>query len=249
MGAADRPKRDPIKTKKDPTAPPPPPAQRPTGSWAPSRVLTKASGVVNADIRAFLSICMTGWDNYTVDEQREIIDTLPEARRFYIDNPETGKLACPLDAEFLATDTYLKRAISRFKTDVSDGNYTASWQHKARQAMTERSEGRFDEYMKQHTEDLFGGDEGSSTSGLTAEDATESKRLDREDTLGPSLGEASSDGEWDPSAKEDGSRSRKPGYKRKTLHAHDSSPDPIQAPSTLSRTATPMDLVADQVPP
>jgi hypothetical protein len=254
MGAADRPRRDPAQRKAKPEPVQPPPPSKPTGAWTSSKILTKNSGVVKADIRAFLLTCVTGWDSYTSNEQRAIIDTLPPGRRFYVENAETGRLTCPLEADFIANDPYLKRAVTRFTEDVSAGHYTTSWQLKARQAMIERSGGRFDEYMKQQTEDRFGDGEGSSARtsqepGVLFDDARHGGSMGDEDSY------ESSDAEFDPAtkaAKAGGSRSRESrqghGLKRKTA-SPDSSPDPLQTdlPSAKrSRTTTPMDQTGDQ---
>jgi hypothetical protein len=253
MGAADRPKRNGTPAKRDPTPLPPPKSTKPTGSWAPSKILTKSSGVVKADVRAFLVTCITGWDNYTIDEQRQIIENLPPSRRFQISNPETGKLTCPIDADLVANDPHLKRAVTRFTTDVSNGNYTPSWQEKARQAMKERAEGRFDEYMKQHTEDRFGSDDGSVGTDQTPAPSAQTSRHNDDGPQGQSMHNDSSDGEWNLSAKSAGSRSREQGLKRKTQQTwdRDSSPDPIQPAPKRSRTPTPAALTVldDHVPP
>ncbi|KPI36722.1 uncharacterized protein AB675_10100 [Cyphellophora attinorum] len=141
MPATDRPRRDPKKP----------------------QVFT-SSGVVNADIQAFLLTCVTGWESYSADEQRDIINTLPQGRRLFVTNPETGKYTCPLEVDFIASDTYMKRAIARFKNDLKEGHYTQTWQRQSRQAMKDRAEGRFDEYLKRHLEDTFGDAEDTSAS-------------------------------------------------------------------------------------
>jgi hypothetical protein len=244
MGAADRPKRDRNPAKKEYAPVQPPKPTRPTGLWGPSRILTRNSGVVTADIRAFLLTCVTGWDNYTIDEQREIINTLPKSRRFHIENPATGKLTCPLDAGFVANDAHLKRATLRFTDDVAEGHYTPSWQIKARQAMQERAEGRFDEYLKQHAEDRFGGDDSSLASERTGDERAAASNHNDEAEQGQAVEDESSDGEWDPAAKFAGSRSGEQGDKRKIrpTMSPDSSPDPIRPASTRSRISTPTKL-------
>ena len=252
MGAADRPRRDPAQRRARPPVQPPPPS-KPTGAWTASKILTKSSAAVKGDIRAFLLTCVTGWDSYTAEEQRSIIETLPPARRFFIDNPATGKLACPLEPDFIVNDLHLKRAIARFTDDVSSGHYTTSWQLKARQSMNERVEGRFDEYMKQHTDDRFGGDENSS--------ARTSQEPGSHDEQGyPEQGEdtyESTDGEFDVApavTRKAGSKSRRnrqgQGTKRQAT-SRDSSPDPLQTDALVpaakpSGTATPMDYAGDQ---
>lgn len=161
MPAADRPKRDPKKLQSFPVEPPPP---KSGGSWTASKILTKSSGVANADIQAFLLTCVTGWDSYDLEEQRGIINTLPADRRFFVLNPETNKFTCPLAVDFVATDPHLKRATIRFKRDLDNGFYTQTWQRQSRQAMKDRAEGRFDDYLKQHIEDTFGDGQDTSQS-------------------------------------------------------------------------------------
>jgi hypothetical protein len=153
MPAADRPKRDPSKPPKAIYATEPP---KTATSWAPARIFTRTSAVTNADLQAFLLTCITGWDDYTKDEQRAIIDTLPEGRRMHVVDPESDKFTCPLDAQFVASDDHLKRAITRFQEDVAEGSYAPSWQEKAIQATREREEGKFDEYIRQLAEEKFG---------------------------------------------------------------------------------------------
>lgn len=55
----------------------------------------------------------------------------------------------------VGTDTYIKRAVARFQRDLGDGYYEKSWQDKARRAHQERMDGKFDEYVKQHAEEVF----------------------------------------------------------------------------------------------
>jgi hypothetical protein len=164
MPAADRPRRDPLKPPQAIYTPEPP---KTATSWAPSRIFTRTSAIAKADLQSFLLTCITGWDNYTKDEQQQIIDTLPEGRRMHVVNPESGKFTCPLDAQFVASDDHLKRAITRFQEDVAEGSYAPSWQEKAIQAMREREEGKFDEYIRHHAEEKFG--DGSTTPGTTGD--------------------------------------------------------------------------------
>jgi hypothetical protein len=165
MPATDRPRRDPKKPQVFTIEPPP--TKSSGGSWSASKVLTKSSGVINADIQAFLLTCVAGWESYSADEQRDIIGTLPQGRRIYVTNPETGKYTCPLEVDFIASDPYMKRAIVRFKNDLKDGHYSQTWQRQSRQAMKDRADGRFDKYLKQHLEDTFG--DGENTSASTRE--------------------------------------------------------------------------------
>jgi len=253
MPAADRPKRNRNPVNRDPfplsrKAPEP---TKSTGSWAPSRILTRTSAVAKADVQGFLLTCITGWDGYSRDEQRRIIDTLPKDRRLYVEVPATGKYACPLDAGFVVTDSHLKRAIARFKTDISEGNYTPSWQDKAQQAMKERAEGRFDDYVKQHAEDMFG-DGGNDSNGGSVKDTEEnndSSARNQQQQQAHSLQDHSSDGEWGPSAKYAGSQSRRQGYKRKKAkqdHDLSRSTVPGESQGSRSRTTTPMNVDVDK---
>ena len=65
----------------------------------------------------------------------------------------------PITPAFCSDDLYLKRAIARFKRDLKDGYYEKSWQDKAKKAHEERLEGKFDEYIRQHTEEMFAEDD------------------------------------------------------------------------------------------
>jgi hypothetical protein len=127
------------------------------GSWATSKILTASSAITapSTDIYAFLITCMSGFDSYSEAEKHAIIDVLPEPYRKYNLTAE-NKLECPLSLDFVMSDPFLKRAISKFKNDVSEGYYDPTWQSKARVAMQERRDGVFDEYLKRHVEKMFG---------------------------------------------------------------------------------------------
>lgn len=126
------------------------------GSWATSKILSPQSAIITQDIQSFLIAAISGWDtNYSDAEKRKIIDSLPSAYRV-CDYDETGALKCPISVEFIMGDPYLKRGMSKFKEEVSEGSYEDRWQQQARKAMVERAEGKFDEYLKQHTEEMFG---------------------------------------------------------------------------------------------
>jgi len=63
--------------------------------------------------------------------------------------------APPLEPTFCSEDPYLKRSIARFKRELSDGYYTKVWQDKAKRAHEERMEGKFDQYLAEHAEEMF----------------------------------------------------------------------------------------------
>lgn len=228
MPALDRPRRDPKKPFRARTPEPPP---KTAGSWAVSKIFTKASAVVTADLQTFLLTCITGWDAYSLEEQRSIIDTLPISRRSYETDSETGELKCPLDADFVATDPYLKRAVKRFQTDVENGYYTQTWQRQSRQAMKDRAEGKFDEYLKHHVEETFG--EGQDSSG-------EPSLGDGEVVFQGSSKDDSSDDEWNPSAKKKSSNNPR----NLSMQVNDSQA-PNLARSSRSRTTTPASFQVD----
>lgn len=92
---------------------------------------------------------------YTEEEKRGIIDALPPSYRQY-NLDESGKLLCPIAIDFVLSDSFLKRGVSKFKNDVEEGYYDPAWQTRARKAMQERREGKSDEYLKQHVEEMFG---------------------------------------------------------------------------------------------
>lgn len=101
----------------------------------------------------------------------------PQYRRYEVDG--SGNLLCPISVEFVLDDPYVKAATFRFKKDVSEGFYEKGWQNQARKAMQERRDGKFDIYLQEHTEEIFG--ESAEYNSL---DVTTPAELD------------SSDGEW-----------------------------------------------------
>lgn len=133
-----------------------------------SRTFGPKSPIVNADIQLFLAKCMNTkqWERYTDAEQQSIIASLPLTRqsRFQKDSPSSQSEQVqndglprtpPLSAEFCSNDLYLKRAVARFKRDLADGYYEKSWQEKAGKAHRERFQGEFDDYVRQHAEEMF----------------------------------------------------------------------------------------------
>ncbi|KAK5936992.1 hypothetical protein PMZ80_010741 [Knufia obscura] len=61
----------------------------------------------------------------------------------------------PLTPAFCSKDPYLKSSIARFKRDLGDGYYAKTWQDKAKRAHEERMDGKFDEYLREHAEEMF----------------------------------------------------------------------------------------------
>lgn len=126
---------------------------------------------------------MDKWQTYTDEERARIIKCLPPSQKLKHDtssNEESrgGNLlhsekphstdgpihpnVCPdivdlipLDTSKIATDTYIKRAVARYQRDLGDGYYEKSWLDKASRAHQERMDGKFDDYLKQHAEDIF----------------------------------------------------------------------------------------------
>src|ERR1700754_2132777 len=137
----------------------PPLAKRPkrnTGPWSSLRILNSTSPIVSKDIHAFLVACISGWaDHYTQDERRSIIDSLPpQYRKYEIDSD--GGLVCPVSIDFVLEDSYIRAAIPKFAKDMGEGFYEKGWQNQAKNAMKERRDGKFDEYLRGHTEEVFG---------------------------------------------------------------------------------------------
>jgi len=124
---------------------------------------------------------MSGWSNYSEDEKRSIIDSLPPNYREY-EIDDKGSLICPLTLDFVLGDRYLQSAITKFKREVTDGFYEKRWQNQAKQAMQERREGKFDDYLKEHVEEMFGEEKDGDGDDVDKAD---------EDELA-----FSSDGEW-----------------------------------------------------
>lgn len=157
-----------------------------TGPWSTTRILNSSSPVVNTDLHAFLITAISGWssdhESYTEAEKRSIIDSLPPAHQKY-ELDDEGLLRCPLSVDDMLDDPHIKAAIQKFKADVSDGYYEKGWQTRARKAMQDRREGKFETYLQEHVEETFGDCRLDEPDGST-EDT-------RDDTQ-----ENSSDGEW-----------------------------------------------------
>lgn len=150
-----------------------------------SRAFGQKSPLIEADLQAFLARCFTmdKWQTYTDEERARIIKCLPPSQKLKHDtssNEESrnGNLShsekthstdgpihpnvcpdivdlIPLDTSKIATDTYIKRAVARYQRDLGDGYYEKSWLDKASRAHQERMDGKFDDYLKQHAEDIF----------------------------------------------------------------------------------------------
>ncbi|KEF51258.1 uncharacterized protein A1O9_12608 [Exophiala aquamarina CBS 119918] len=127
-----------------------------TGPWSSSRILNSTSPVASMDIHTFLVNCISAWDEkYDEAQKRAIIDSLPRPYRKY-EFDGSGHLICPVSTGFLLEDPYFKSAIQKFKTNLIDGLYEKGWQNQARTAMQERSEGKFDTYLREKAECEFG---------------------------------------------------------------------------------------------
>lgn len=85
----------------------------------------------------------------------------PTDRRARSDEVATSPASCPtlpapITPKFIADDLYIKHAIARFKRDVRDGYYEKAWQDRADKARQERAEGKFDQYVLEHADEIFG---------------------------------------------------------------------------------------------
>ncbi|KAJ9504392.1 hypothetical protein H2202_000448 [Exophiala xenobiotica] len=151
-----------------------------SGPWSTGRILNSTSPAATKDLHALLVQCISDWhSNYTEAEKRAIIDKLPPRFRTYDVDETTGSLLCPISADFALEDPYLKAAVPRFKQHVNEGYYEQGWQNKARKAMQERREGKFDTYLQEQMEAAFGDGEDVGDNGPVVEE-----------------GGLSSDGEW-----------------------------------------------------
>lgn len=90
----------------------------------------------------------------TPSTRQALIDTL---RQQDVQSHDTSRT--PLTASNVREDSYVKRAVAKFKRDLGDGYYEKTWQDKARRAHQERMEGRFDDYVRQHAEGMFEDDD------------------------------------------------------------------------------------------
>lgn len=180
--------------------PPPPKKQKKnTGPWSSSRILNASSPILGKDVQAFLITCMSGWDDsYDETEKRSIIDSLPERYRIYEVDDDTGKLKCPITMEFVLEDPHFKAGISKFKSNVEDGFFESRWQKQATTAMQERRQGKFDQYLKEHVEEVFGVDENHKSdlaSDVGVGDADVMDTCQNNNQLDPGSDD-STDGEW-----------------------------------------------------
>lgn len=140
----------------------PPPSKRAKRSRAnfalsAPRILNSDSPILNNDIHAFLvnALSPVQWAQYTDEERRSLVDSFPPAYRRHEVESE-GRLECPVTVSFVQNDGYLKAAIARFKRDVELGFWEESWRAQARRAMKDRTEGKFDQYLTEHAEEMFG---------------------------------------------------------------------------------------------
>lgn len=166
----------------------PAPAKRPTritGPWSSLRILNSSSPIITKDLHAFLVTCISGWnDSYSEAEKQAIIDSLPLAyRKSELDGHD--RLICPVTIDFVLDDPYIKAAITKFKTDVSEGFYEKGWQNQAKSAMQERRDGKFDAHLKENMEATFGDEQVAGQDDSVAINNDNSVQV-----------EAESDGEW-----------------------------------------------------
>jgi hypothetical protein len=121
------------------------------------QILNSNTPVIDQDLHGFITTALSPalWDGYSEAEKRSLINLFPAAHRKY-NVDANGNLQCPVSVEFLQSDTYVKAGLARFKRDVKDGYWEAKWQDRARKAMEERREGKFDEYLRDHAEECFG---------------------------------------------------------------------------------------------
>lgn len=112
----------------------------------------------DSDIQSFLSICLSNWSQYDEEEKSSIIRALPTSYQ-KVETDQDGKICCPLIPNIVVDDKVLRDQIARFKRDVKDGFYTKTWQEKARKAMEERANGKFDAYLSKHADEMFVNDD------------------------------------------------------------------------------------------
>lgn len=129
--------------------------KRNAGQLSSDRILNSSSPIINKDLQSLFTKMISGWSkNYTEEEKKTIIDSLPPGYRVF-EHKEDGSLKCPLSIEFVETDTHFKAAIARFKSDVQDGYYEKGWQTRASKATQDRQEGKFDQYLQEHADEAF----------------------------------------------------------------------------------------------
>ncbi|KIW12076.1 hypothetical protein PV08_09350 [Exophiala spinifera] len=135
-----------------------PPGAPKSGPWSTSRILNSSSPITDKDIHSFLVRAVSDWStSYTEDEKRALIDALPPRLRVHDIDASSGTLVCPITPDFVLGDQHVKAAVPKFKQHVADGFYEKGWQNRARAAMRERREGRFDAYLQEQVEASFGG--------------------------------------------------------------------------------------------
>lgn len=132
------------------------PPNRNTGPWSSLRILNSSSPVASKDMLPFLVTCISAWDSaYDEGQKRAIIDSLPPKYRKY-EFDGSGGLVCPIPADILLEGPYFRSAVSKFKTNLTDGFYEKGWQNQATRAMQERRDGKFDEYLREKADKEFG---------------------------------------------------------------------------------------------
>ena len=164
------------------------PATAPVGTWVASRILTSKSSVTAKSVDSFLGLLImatTGWDDkYDDEERRAIISAFPPKFQIYNVDPVSGKLQCPIDTGLVLDNPTLKQAVAKVRDEIKDGYHEVTWLNQAQKATQQRQSGVFDEYLKQHAEELFGD---SPTQGSTTDNHAEDGEED--DVM-------TSDGEW-----------------------------------------------------
>lgn len=182
MAARTRPKRSikPVQRHPIPSAP--------VGTWGFARILTPKSTAACKPVDSYLSLFLittTGWDDkYDDTERRAIIDCLPTKYRQYEVDPDTGRLLCPIDASFVLDNSTLKQAITKVRDEITEGYQETTWLNQAQKGTSQRRDGAFDGYLKQHGEELFG-----DVSSSSDDQAQVDEDLD-------AIMTSSSDGEW-----------------------------------------------------
>ena len=123
----------------------------------PARVLNASSPILQRDLHAFLPTALspTYWAQYSKEEKANIIELLPDPYH-KCDTDQEGKLRSPLGMEFLQEDTYVRAAVMRFERDMKDGFWEQGWRQQAQRANEMKLEGRFDDYLRNRLEELFG---------------------------------------------------------------------------------------------
>ena len=121
-----------------------------------ARAFSQTSPLLSNDIGALLANCVENWhDLYSEDEKRGLIMSFPPGYRIY-EVDQAGRLKCPITSDFARNDSYIQAASVRFRKDLGEGYYETKWQKDANLAMSERAEGKFDEYLDTKVEEQFG---------------------------------------------------------------------------------------------